>query len=305
MLPAMVMSLAEARAAGLSRQQLRGKRWTRVGPGMYATTAEAPNPLTLLRAVARNLPPAAVFSGRTAAWLHGLDAEPTRPIEVTLPTESGISSAAGVRVRRARLPRAEVVELEGLAATSIARTLRDLAWRLPLTEAVVFCDMALRARLLDRAALDAWVDQHRGRKGVRRMRAVLDLADGRAESAMESRLRVLLVRAGLPRPRTQVPIFDAEGHFAGRVDLYFPDANLAIEYDGSTHRDSLVADNRRQNDLLRAGVNLLRYCADDVYRRPHVIVAQTRHAFASAGIGLLCRVSIQPKPSRSRPLTPV
>ena len=51
---------------------------------------------------------------------------------------------------------------------------------------------------------------------------------------------------------------------------------LGIEYDGKTHRASLVEDNRRQNRLLMAGVRLLRLTASDVLRRPDSVLAQVR-----------------------------
>ena len=72
-------------------------------------------------------------------------------------------------------------------------------------------------------------------------------ADPKAESPMETRLRLLLVLAGLPTPLSQVSIRNAKGDFAGRVDLYYPDHHLGIEYDGGPHKDQLAEDNRRQN----------------------------------------------------------
>jgi len=92
---------------------------------------------------------------------------------------------------------------------------------------------------------------------------------------MESRLRMLLILGGLPRPAAQVSIHDRPG-FAGRPDLYYEGHRLGIEYDGGTHRDSLAEDNRRQNRLLDAGVRLLRFTAGDVYNNPDSIVVQVR-----------------------------
>jgi very-short-patch-repair endonuclease len=91
---------------------------------------------------------------------------------------------------------------------------------------------------------------------------------------MESRLRMTIVLGGLPRPEAQVDLSDGQGRFIGRVDLYYPAARVAIEYDGGTHRDSLVPDNRRQNRLLNAGYQLLRFTAADVYNAPESLVAQ-------------------------------
>ncbi len=92
---------------------------------------------------------------------------------------------------------------------------------------------------------------------------------------------MLFVLARLPRPEAQVPIYD--GHrFLGRVDLFYRDARLAIEYDGSTHKDSVAEDNRRQNLLLGAGIRLLRFTAGDIYNSPDVVVAQVRSALRAA-----------------------
>jgi hypothetical protein len=58
-----------------------------------------------------------------------------------------------------------------------------------------------------------------------------------------------------------------------RPDLLYPEARLAIEYDGANHRNRLVADNRRQNPLQRAGYSMLRFTAPDVSDRPHAVLA--------------------------------
>ena len=103
---------------------------------------------------------------------------------------------------------------------------------------------------------------------------------------METRLRWLLVQAGLPRPEVQSDLIDRDGRFVGRADLYFPAARLVIEYDGGNHRERLIDDDRK-NLLLNAGFNLLRFTAADVYQRPEVVVAQVRAAldFPSKRIG--------------------
>src|SRR5215831_18073475 len=76
-------TLREARLAGLSRDQLRGASWRRVGRGLYVWSGLAETPALVLACVLRRLP-SAVFSGRTAAWLHGLDLPPCDPVEVTI-----------------------------------------------------------------------------------------------------------------------------------------------------------------------------------------------------------------------------
>ncbi len=87
---------------------------------------------------------------------------------------------------------------------------------------------------------------------------------------------MLLVRSGLPRPIVQHTVTDAAGRFLARLDLFYPDAGVGIEYDGATHTDSLAEDDRRQNRLVQAGIRLLRFTFADMYGRPSSLVAEVR-----------------------------
>ncbi len=150
-----------------------------------------------------------------------------------------------------------------------------------MTEGVVGADLFLHARLVTIAELRSYVADHPRAKGIARLRRVIDLAEPKAESAMETRLRMLLVLAGLPRPEVQVSIHDDQGRFLGRPDLLYRPQRLAIEYDGGNHRDRLVDDNRRQNGLIGAGLRLLRFTAADVYGTPDAVAMQVRHGLAT------------------------
>lgn len=226
-----------------------------------------------------------MFSGLTATWLQGVDLKPCDPVEATVPAGAGVSARAGIALRRAAVDEKDIVWVRGLPATSMARTIADLALRLSLTEAVVIADAASHMRKVSLERLRAWASANSGRKGVRRLRRVIEYAEPRAASPMESRLRMALVLGGLPRPEAQVPILDRYGRSVGRPDLYYAEQRLGIEYNGATHRDSIAQDNRRQNALLRAGVRLLRFTAADVLGNPTAMVAQVREllAFASSG----------------------
>ena len=273
-------TVAEARQAGLTWRQLQGASWRRIGSSLYVRAALADNPELLLAAVHRRLPVAAAFSGQTAAWLHGLELPPCDPVEVTIPESCGISARAGMIVRRALLGDQDVVERRGMRVTSAVRTLADLSRRRPLVEAVVAVDMALHRAVVELGQLHAYMATHARRKGVVRLRQAIELAEPASESAMETRLRLVLVQAGLPRPEAQVPLHDEQGRFLGRPDLYYRPQRLGVEYDGGTHRDSLLEDNRRQNRLLNAGFRLLRFAAADVHRTPDSVVAVVRAALA-------------------------
>jgi hypothetical protein len=101
---------------------------------------------------------------------------------------------------------------------------------------------------------------------------------------METRLRMLIVLGGLPRPQAQVSVHDGRGRFLGRPDLYYPEHRLGLEYDGGIHRTSLAEDNRRQNRLLAAGIRLLRFTAGDVLNNPHSVTAQVRNLLSGRPI---------------------
>jgi very-short-patch-repair endonuclease len=160
------------------------------------------------------------------------------------------------------------------------RTVVDLGARNPLTEGVVAADLFLHAGLVTIAELRNYVAAHSRTKGVARLRRVVDLVEPKAESPMETRLRMLLVLAGLPRPEVQVSVHDARGRFVGRPDLLYRLQRLAIEYDGGNHRERLIHDNRRQNGLVGAGLRLLRFTAADVYGAPDTVALQVRHGLA-------------------------
>ena len=166
-----------------------------------------------------------------------------------------------------------------LAGLEIMRTLTDLGRRAPLVEAVVALDEALHRQLVNRDRLHRFARAHRGGKGIARLRTALELVEPATESPMETRLRLVLVMAGLPRPAAQVPVHDG-GQFIARPDLLYCAQRLALEYDGGTHRNSLVEDNRRQNRLVAAGYRILRFTASDVMRHPDTVVAKVRAELA-------------------------
>lgn len=274
-------TLAQARAAGVTPDQLRGRSWSRVAQGWYRW---AGSPLgderDRLATIAASLPGFGAFSGLTAARLHRLDLPEADPPEVVVPPDSKVSGRARASVRKIQLAPGDVVWRDGLPLTSPLRTCFDLAGRLPLVEGVIAIDMALHTRLIDLDSFRRYVGERPGVQGVVGARRVIELAEPKAESPMETRLRLLLLREGLPRPLAQVELRDARGSFVGRPDLYYPEARLGLEYDGENHRDRLTSDNRRQNGLHAIGVELLRYTGADLRERPTQVASEVRQALA-------------------------
>src|SRR6266849_5848280 len=253
-------SLEEARKAGVTLSGLRGKAWRRLGAELYCWSGLREDPLLVLTAWRRVLPPESIFAGGTAAWLLGLDMSALDPIEIVVPVGSGVRSRVGLSVRYCEISRNDTSTVRGLRATTLRRTLLDLCLRLPAVEALVAIDMAVAASFTDSAGLLRYAEASNGRAGARRLRSLAALA-APAESPMESRLRWLLIQAGLPHPEGQTDLHDSSQQFVGRADLYYPSARLVLEYDGGNHRERLVEDDRRQNLLINAGFRLLHFTA--------------------------------------------
>jgi very-short-patch-repair endonuclease len=92
-------------------------------------------------------------------------------------------------------------------------------------------------------------DDERNERGAGRFARVIALTDGRAESPMESRLRVRLVLAGLPTPQVQYEIRNDQGRLVARVDLAWAEKKVAAEYDGAWHAFRLDRDRQRLNAI--------------------------------------------------------
>jgi hypothetical protein len=122
-------------------------------------------------------------------------------------------------------------------------------------------------------------------RGVRRLRSVLKLVDGGAESPQESRVRLLLVGAGLPPPETQIEFTDELGVARIRVDMGWPEWRVAVEYDGVQHwsdRYQRSWDIDRLAMLESMGWAVIRISAE-MLSRPDVIIERVRSKLRAAG----------------------
>ncbi|MFJ8580638.1 endonuclease domain-containing protein [Micromonospora sp. NPDC093277] len=188
----------------------------------------------------------------------------------------------GLRVHRAEVDPGDVVVRAGILITSPARTCWDLARWLDVIEAVVLIDGLLAHGLTDVTALREYALARAGRRGWRSLLRAVDLADAGAESPQESRTRVRLVLAGLPRPRTQWVVSE-RGRFVARLDLAWPECKVAVEYDGLWHDgpEQFHRDRRRLNRLLGAEWIVLHVTAKRLRDDFDGILAEVRAALRS------------------------
>ncbi|UAJ78471.1 hypothetical protein IT072_14555 [Leifsonia sp. ZF2019] len=257
----------DALGEGLSRSRLRGGDLTRPFRGARLP-AGSDGLIERCRAYAQHRRLDFAFSHTTAALFLGvplpLGLDPA--IHVSVPAPGRAPEIAGFVGHK--LTDWATVEREGLPITTPAQTWIDLAPLLPLRELVVAGDhlVAERATLCTREELAHRIAASAGRRGIARARRALDRVRPGSESPGETRLRLLLIDAGLPMPDLNREIRDGDV-FVARVDLAYPTAKVALEYEGDIHRvdrDVWRKDLRRRERLADLGWRMVRVSGDDI-----------------------------------------
>lgn len=232
-----------------------------------------------IRAQAAWLSTGATLAGLSAAAVLGTKwLRPDGPAEII---RADRRAPAGMVVHSWALGPAETCTVAGMDVTTPARTAFDLGRLYRPELAVPLVDALLNATSIKPADVLAVADAHPGYRGVARLRSVLPLFDGGAESPQESRLRLIIVRGGLPTPETQIEFRDLRI----RVDLGWREWKVAVEYDGVQHwtdRRQRSWDIDRIALLEEAGWAVVRVSAE-MMSRPHVIVERVRAKLRAAG----------------------
>jgi very-short-patch-repair endonuclease len=265
----------------LTAGQLRSRGYRRLVHGVYADPGLVVDHQLICRAVALLLPEGAVIGGHSAAaWYGAAFASPADPVTVLRPEQWPWSGPRGLRVHRTVLSTEDVVVVDDIPMTSALRTAWDVAALVPLATAVAALDAMVRAGHVTTPQLEVMAQQGTGRFGVTRLRRAVPLVDPRAESAPESKVRVALVMAGLePVPQHEVWL---DGRFLARVDLAWPDARVALEYEGAYHFNGtqIVRDDARIQRLVAAGWIVVRVSAIDL-RNLDAVVRRVTEALAA------------------------
>ena len=314
-------TLDDVAPLGVTRAMVRNaerlERIKRLSRGVYvATGTGTPEPAAwhLLQARAVQLGSSQlVASDGTAAlawdvptrdrWATA-DAQPRFTIEPGPSRRSLRSDSHIVKVRR--LPAEHrTTHPSGLVVTTIPRTAIDLAARTDLSGGLMALDAGARLAIAERVGArrlrDATADPRVRARAIAELRAVasvaanrldrprleraLALADPRREAPSESAAFALMIESGLPAPEPQVRI-DTEVGVAW-PDFLFPEAMVIVEVDGKekyrSDPEALVREKLRQEALEKLGYVVVRWMAEDIWRKPEELVARLWRILSARG----------------------
>ncbi|MGC2652593.1 MAG: DUF559 domain-containing protein [Mycobacterium sp.] len=259
---------------------------------------------TRYRAVYRNVyvPKGSALTAATrahAAWLWsggeatmvGLSAAAllnTKWIDAALPAElcrSDRHCPPGIVAHSYHLTKTDTCVVRGVRVTTPERSAFDIGRTLSADRALPILDALANATTFKVADVISVITANPGARGVRRLRTALRLMDGGAESPQETRLRLLLIRAGLPALETQIEFVDEYGVARIRVDMGWRRWRVAVEYDGVQHwsdRYQRSWDIDRIAILEALGWAVVRVSAE-MLSRPGVIVERVLARLRAAG----------------------
>jgi hypothetical protein len=175
-----------------------------------------------------------LWSGRTAT-MAGVSAAAlmgSKWVDVKHPAEMfrrNGKPVKGIVIHRDELLPDEHRCLGRIRVSTPARTVFDVGRRPGRTLAVIRADALANATGVRPASVETLMERHPGVRGLVHLREVVGVMDGGAESPQETRTRLLLIDAGLPRPQTQIRVDN------WRVDMGYPEFKVGVEYDGEQH----------------------------------------------------------------------
>jgi very-short-patch-repair endonuclease len=263
---------SEALASGLVKKHQLRTHFRAVFPDVYVPTNAVLTIPVRARAAWLYSHREGVIAGLTAAVLHG-----AKWVDDDLPIELIWSNARrprGLRTYDMRLLSDEFGDYEDMRVTTVERAAFDIGRRGRLDDAIGRLDALGNATGFKADDVLAVADCHRGARGLRQLRSALDLYDAGAASPKETWLRLLLIRAGYPRPRTQIPVRSPDGRRWYYLDMGWEEIKLATEYDGEHHRENptvFAYDIQRSEDLDELGWTRIRVVKEnrqaDILRR--------------------------------------
>jgi hypothetical protein len=288
--PRVPFSRAEARGAGISDKALRTPAYQRIFHDTYLCSSIAvTTTLRVAAAIKRTDSATAYASHHTAAELWGIPVPVDGRIHITAAKnkgkDEGRNRCRGVITHRPLVSGARVRVRDGIRVSAPEQVFCELAAAgVGLVDLVVAGDAMLKARRATHESLKRAIDGMCG-AGVRLARRGLGYVRDGVDSAMESRLRMLLVLAGFPEPQVNFILRGFTGEWERRFDLCLLALKLIIEYDGEQHGDleHRESDHDRREELERLGYKIVAVTSLGIYRDPAKTLRRVADAMRELG----------------------
>ena len=239
------------------------------------------------RTIMKRVPAATHASHDTAVRLWGGVAPDSADIHVSMASREARCRRAGVAAHLG-MQGAHTAVRDGIRMSTPSQAFLDLAsGGASLVDLVIAGDSLVRANDLDPALFVVGAATYQGRN-ARRARRAASLIRAGVDSPMETRIRLLVVLAGLPEPQVNFIVCVAGGKWRWRFDLCYPEYKLIIEYDGRQHLP-LYAERQRGHDLDRRewldqdGWRILIVVSDGIYANPLRTWQRVRAALEDRG----------------------
>jgi predicted transcriptional regulator of viral defense system len=286
-----VMTLPQLEDLGLSEEAILKRvarcRLYRIHQRVYAVTPGVMTERGRFMAAVLACGSGAVLSHRSAAYLWGLTEKWNEPIDVTAPNRRGRSPEGVAAHRDGSLQPIDKTSLHGIPCTTVARTILDCATVAPEWEVRKVVAEAEVLRILDKDRLRALLKRSRRRRGVARLRLILDTIHPQTErtrSELEHLLLEALARATVPQPEVNVWLPAPDGR-RYQADFLWRDAKRIIEADSRRFHDTdsaFVSDRKRQQQLELAGWRVTRCTWEEVEQEPRRLVLTIQGLLAQA-----------------------
>jgi predicted transcriptional regulator of viral defense system len=277
-----VVSLEQLLRLGLSEstvsERVTAGRLFRVHVGVFSVGHRPITREARFMAAVLACGPGAVLSHRSAALLRGIRTREGKdePIHVIAPNRRGRSPAGIVAHRDGTLRPVDRTRWQGIPCTTVERTLVDLAGTEPMAGIRELVGQAEQLRVLNRNRLRALVRHCRGRRGVARLRLVLDEVRSSAKRTRGELERLFLRmcdRAGIPEPVVNLKLEIDDGRLL-EVDFTWSTTRFAVEADSRRFHDTDSAyrrDRKRDQDLQLAGWRVARCTWEEVEDEPRAL----------------------------------
>lgn len=260
--------------------------------GIYVAASVPWTPQLRTAAALVAFPDSASASHCSAARLHGVPVPDCPAEHVTVVEAKERRQRAGIVCHVREDP--VVRRVQGVPVSDLAVLFVELASELNLVDLVVAGDWMMRRKSMTRARLGAAVDVATGRVASR-AREALSYVRPDVDSPMETRLRMLLVLAGVPEPEINLKIRDGDGELLRRYDLSWPQVRVIVEYNGKVHDTDRATRNKdiaRSDAIADERWRMLVVVSDGIYVDPQGTIDRVWKVLAERGLeGLPARQS--------------